>query len=79
MFLNLPFSEWLGYAASVFVGISLLMGDMRRLRVINLIGCVLFTVYGLIIGAYPVAAMNLFGAAVNIYHLTRLRSAKAVS
>ncbi|WP_229839030.1 YgjV family protein [Deinococcus piscis] len=79
MFLNLPLSEWLGYAASVFVGISLLMGDMHRLRVINLIGCVLFTVYGLMIGAYPVAAMNLFGAGVNIYHLLRLRSAKDVS
>lgn len=79
MFLNLPLSEWLGYAASVLVGISLLMGDMRRLRVINLLGCLLFTVYGLMIEAFPVAVMNLFGAGVNIYHLLRLRGAKDVS
>ncbi|MFC6591172.1 YgjV family protein [Deinococcus lacus] len=67
-------TDLLGYAASLLVGLSLLMADIRRLRVINLAGCLLFVAYGFLIEAYPVAAMNLFGAGVNLYYLWRLRS-----
>ncbi len=61
--------ELLGYLASLFVAISLMMRSLTRLRVINLVGCLLFVVYGLIIGAYPVAVMNTFILLVNLYHL----------
>ncbi|MCZ4338478.1 uroporphyrinogen decarboxylase [Shewanella colwelliana] len=61
--------EMLGYLASSFVGLSLLMADIKKLRYINLIGCLIFVYYGLNIQAYPVAVMNLFCALVNIYHI----------
>ena len=61
--------EMLGYMASVFVAISLMMRSVTKLRVINLIGAVLFTAYGLVIAAYPVAVMNGFIVLVNIYYL----------
>lgn len=73
---HMPFhlspTEFLGYAASIFIGVSLLMSDMTKLRWINLVGCILFVIYGLYIRAYPVAIMNLFGAMVNIWHLYKL-------
>ena len=61
--------EMLGYMASVFVAISLMMRSVTKLRVINLIGAVLFTAYGLVIAAYPVAVVNGFIVLVNIYYL----------
>ncbi|MBK7894579.1 MAG: hypothetical protein WAS33_09350 [Candidatus Promineifilaceae bacterium] len=61
--------ELLGYMASVFVAISLMMRSVTRLRMINLVGAVLFTVYGLVIAAYPVAVVNGFIVFVNLYYL----------
>lgn len=70
----MPQTELLGYAASFLVVMSLLMGDIKRLRYINLVGCVLFVIYGLMISAYPVAVMNAVAAVINVYHLWRLHS-----
>ena len=71
--------ELLGYLASLFVAISLMMRSLTRLRVINLVGCLLFVVYGLIIGAYPVAVMNSFILLVNLYHLQQSFKATAAA
>ncbi len=65
--------EILGYAASVLVAVSLMMGSMVRLRWINLAGALLFAVYGYILGAYPVLVVNVFIAGVNLFYLWRLR------
>lgn len=66
------FIEWFGYGASVVVGVSLLMTSVVRLRWINLAGSLLFTVYGLLISAYPVALLNLSIALINVWHLARI-------
>jgi hypothetical protein len=61
--------ELLGYVASALVAISLMMTSIVRLRVINLVGALTFMVYGWLIGAIPVAAVNLFIVLINIYYL----------
>ena len=66
---SVNYFELLGYSASVLVAISLTMRSLTRLRVINLVGSLLFTIYGFIIGAYPVAVLNAFIVLVNIYYL----------
>lgn len=71
--------EMLGYLASVFVAVSLMMRSLKKLRVINLIGSLLFTAYGLIIGAYPVAVVNAFIVLVNIYYLQQAVRVTAVT
>lgn len=71
-------NEILGYLASVFVAISLLMSDIKWLRYVNSVGCVLFVIYGTLIGAYPVAAMNAFCLLINIYHLWKLSHKKSL-
>lgn len=65
--------ELIGYVASVLVAISLMMSSILKLRVINLAGAVTFTAYGLLIGAYPVAAVNAFIVGVNVYYLRQIR------
>lgn len=68
--------EILGYAASIMVAISLTMKDIVRLRVLNFIGCALFTAYGVMIDAWPVVATNGFIACVNIYFLAKMQKVK---
>lgn len=68
--------EIIGYAASVLVAVSLTMRSILKLRIISLIGSLFFTAYGLLIGAYPVAAMNFFIVLINIYYLWQMRSTK---
>lgn len=73
---NVPWIEYVGYAASVLIGISMFMKNILKLRFINLIGCILFSVYGFIIKAYPVAIVNLVIAFTNIYYLYKLTKDK---
>jgi hypothetical protein len=76
---TINFYELLGYSASVLVALSLSMRSLLKLRVINLSGAMLFTVYGLVIGALPVAALNFFIVLVNIYYLYQMFSASTVN
>lgn len=64
-------TQFLGYAASVMVAISLTMRDLVRLRVLNFVGCALFIFYGLAISAWPIVLTNSFIAVVNLYFLTK--------
>ena len=63
--------EWVGYIASILVAISLTMTSIRRLRWINLIGSIVFAIYGALLSLYPVLIVNTFIAGVNIYYLLR--------
>lgn len=64
--------ELLGYAASVLVAVSLMMSRIVRLRVINLVGSLAFTIYGVLVGAYPVAAVNAFIVLINLWFLAKM-------
>lgn len=68
--------EIIGYIASALVAISLMMSSILRLRIINLIGAAFFTLYGLLIGAYPVAAVNAIIVIIDLYYLHEIYTAK---
>jgi GNAT superfamily N-acetyltransferase len=68
--------ELMGYAGSALIAVSLMMNSILRLRVINMIGAVAFSLYGLLIGAYPVAALNGFIVLINLYHISRMVRAR---
>ena len=72
MFLGLPWTEWLGYLASLVVAISLLMKSLLRLRWINTAGSLIFSIYGFLIGAYPVGGFNAVIVLINAYFLFRI-------
>lgn len=70
--------ELVGYFASLLVLISLLMTSVVKLRVINLIGSLIFAVYALFISSYPTAVMNFCLVAVNIYFLVKIARTERV-
>lgn len=71
----MPQLSWLeafGYAASVVVAVSLMMSSILKLRWWNLAGAAAFSLYGLLIHAYPVAVLNGFIALADAYYLIRM-------
>ena len=64
--------EIVGYIGSGLVLISMLMRSVFKLRIINLAGSIIFSVYALIIKSYPTAVMNICLALINIYYLIRM-------
>ena len=70
---ELDFIELLGYTATFFVAASFLFKSIVSLRTVNCIGAILFVIYGLVKQTYPVALLNIFLVAVNLYQLWRLK------
>lgn len=68
--------EWLGYTASLTVLVSLLMSSIIKLRWINLMGSCTFALYGFLIGALPVALLNICTATINVYYLVKIYHSK---
>ena len=64
--------QGIGYAASLIILTSLLMTNLYRLRQINLVGALIFAFYGYLIRAWPVVAMNVMIAAIDIWHLLQM-------
>ena len=53
----------------VFVLLSMLMKDMKKLRIINSISCAMFIIYGVVLGAYPIVLLNALVILINLYRL----------
>jgi len=66
--------EILGIIATLFVLLSFLFTNEKRIRQINIIGAVLFVVYGIIIGAISVYVLNGALILIHIYKLYKQRS-----
>lgn len=69
--------EIIGYTASALVVFSLLMSSLLKLRMVNLVGASVFTVYGLLIGALPVVLTNGSIVIIDVYYLVVLLRARA--
>ena len=70
--MNINSIELIGYLGSILVAISLMMRSLLRLRLINLIGALFFTIYGLLLGAYPVAFLNGLIVFIDLYYLYQM-------
>ncbi|WP_029233254.1 YgjV family protein [Butyrivibrio sp. VCB2006] len=64
--------EAIGYLGSALVLVSFLMASVFKLRVVNTIGSVIFTIYAFIIHSYPTAIMNACLVCINIYYLVKM-------
>ncbi len=72
----MDFLEWFGYLSSLVILISLLNSSIIRLRWINLVGSLLFTVYGFLLGSIPVAILNGGIVIIDIYFLLKIYTSK---
>jgi hypothetical protein len=64
--------ELIGYAGSVLVAVSISMKSLQRLRIVNMAGATFFILYGVLIGALPIALLNSLTLCVNAYNLWRM-------
>lgn len=65
--------EILGTIASLFVFVSFIFNDEKTMRLINIIGCVLFVIYGIIIISWSVILVNGGLIILHIYKLIKRR------
>ena len=68
-FVEILKNEWLGIVASAFVLVSFLFSKQTVTRLINICGCIVFVVYGILLPAYSTAFMN---GALIIVHIVFL-------
>ncbi len=73
LFLMTPESaSYVGYAASFFVVLSFVLKDLRKVRVVNLIGCIFFVIYGIYSGMlWPIIIPNAILCFIQAYHLLK--------
>jgi hypothetical protein len=64
--------EIIGYLGSILVAVSLMMKSLLRLRLINLVGALFFTLYGILLNAYPVAVVNGLIVGIDVYYLIQM-------
>ena len=60
-----------GYISMVFVLVSMLMKNMKLLRIINSISCVMFIIYGIALGAYPIILLNTLVILINVFRIIK--------
>jgi hypothetical protein len=60
---------WFGSALLVF---SLLQARILRLRVLNTVACVILTVFNALLGVWPMVAMNVALAGINVFFIVRM-------
>lgn len=63
--------ELIGITATVFVLISFLMNDIKKVRIINIIGASLFVIYGYLIGAFSTWLLNGLLIFIHIHYLRK--------
>lgn len=66
----MSFTEITGYAGSLIVLVSFLMGNMRYLRIVNSIGCAIFIGYGILLHySWPIIITNTAIVGINLFYL----------
>ena len=70
-FIEILKNEWLGLIASAIVLISFLFSNQIKTRIINMVGCVVFVIYGMLLPAYSTAFMNFALLVVHVVFLTK--------
>ncbi len=65
-------TNYVGYAASVFVVLSFILKDIQKIRVVNLVGCILFVLYGIYSNfLWPIIIPNGILCLIQAYHLIK--------
>jgi hypothetical protein len=62
----------LGWFGSALLVYSLLQARILRLRVLNTVACVILVVFNALIGVWPMVAMNIVLAGINLFFIVRM-------
>ncbi|KQT24431.1 uroporphyrinogen decarboxylase [Chryseobacterium sp. Leaf405] len=68
--MNPEIATYIGYSASLFIVLSFILKDIRKIRIVNMIGCICFVIYGIFSGMlWPVIIPNGLICLIQIYYL----------
>lgn len=65
--------ELIGIIATVFIVVAFSMDGEKKIRILDLVGAVLFVIYGLLIKSFSTCLLNLILVGVQIYKLVKLQ------
>lgn len=60
-----------GYLSMLVVIWSVTLKNIKSLRIVNSISCIMFIIYGLALGAYPIVLMNSMVIVINMWRVLR--------
>ena len=63
--------EALGYLAPLFIILSMMQQNLTHVRLLMILGCITFVIYGYLIGAMPVVVANALICSVTIFYLLK--------
>jgi len=63
--------EIYGYISMIVVIISMMMKNIKWLRILNSISCAMCIVYGMFLGAYPIILLNSIVIGINVFRLIK--------
>lgn len=66
--------EWLGILGTLFIILAFTMNGEKKIRVFDMIGAILFIVYGFAIGSFSTILLNVVLVVVQAYKLLRRKS-----
>ena len=69
--------EVFGYIGIALVLVSMMMTDVKKLRLFNLAGAAVCMIYGALTSTWPTAILNFSLALIQTVQLIRLKKAKA--
>ncbi len=72
----MPVAGGAGLGRSAILVWSLLQTQLRRLRVINLVGCIVLIVYNTVNHVWPMVGLNVVLAGINVFYLARMSREK---
>ncbi|SDE50818.1 uroporphyrinogen decarboxylase [Riemerella columbipharyngis] len=66
--------QYIGYAASVFIVLSFVLKNIKHIRIVNLIGCICFVIYGAMNDTvlWPIIIPNALLSFIQVYYLIKL-------
>lgn len=66
----IPVADIVGYIAMTLLVVSFIPKQIKTVRIINLIACLFFILYGILLGwKYPLIISNLMVCLVQLYYL----------
>jgi hypothetical protein len=61
----------IGYVGTILILVSFSMKDIRKLRLINIVSCLIFVIYGFLISSKPTIILNISVIILNLYFLIK--------
>ena len=72
IFMSPEITNFIGYGASFFVVLSFVLKDIKKIRIVNLVGCILFVIYGDFSNyLWPIIIPNAILCFIQAYHLLK--------